>query len=224
MDTQVEAQRILESLIQDSDLGPYVDSLPIPKPHRGTGPIRLIILGQDPTVKNANSRKSIRTVLNLDKRGSLRNYLAGICEQLSVDIDKNVYATNVVKNFFMDPPTEINEIDVLQKSTPLWFPLLRKELDDYDGVPIISLGEPVLGLLVRPPAVQKVRHYWGYVANWQDDNHGPLHRVESSESTLDRPIYPFPHQPSATKRFYAARQGEYVAYVRDTNPSLGQSG
>ena len=40
------------------------------QPYIGNDDIRLIIIGQDPTVKNINSIKKIETTLNLDKKRS----------------------------------------------------------------------------------------------------------------------------------------------------------
>jgi len=38
----------------------------IPKPFHGAGGIRLLIIGQDPTVQRKESRDDIKVVLNLD--------------------------------------------------------------------------------------------------------------------------------------------------------------
>ena len=69
---ETKAATILEQLTRDGRLGRYVDaSLPIPRPYRGSGEIRLIVLGQDPTIKDATQRSAIQVVLNLDKNGSV---------------------------------------------------------------------------------------------------------------------------------------------------------
>ena len=76
------ANAILESLSDDLQIKPYIDfSLPIPSVFRGCGEIKLIFLGQDPTVKSEKSRRSIITVLNLNKKGQLRSYLEKICSK-----------------------------------------------------------------------------------------------------------------------------------------------
>ena len=121
---------IFEQLKQDIRLGRYVDgTLPVPKPYRGSGAIRLIVLGQDPTVKNPQGRKAIKTVLNLDINRSIRAYLACVCDGLGIQIAENVYATNLYKNFFIRPPTQITEIDVFQEFRDAWLPLLKSELE-----------------------------------------------------------------------------------------------
>ena len=82
---EARANHIFDQLKQDESLGRYVDgTLPIPKPYHGTGEIRLIVLGQDPTVKNPQGRKTIKTVLNLDRNRSVRAYLAGVCNGLGI--------------------------------------------------------------------------------------------------------------------------------------------
>jgi hypothetical protein len=205
---------ILEQLGTCPTVARYVDPRPMPTPFLGSGQVRLIVLGQDPTVRHAASRDAIKTVLNLDRQGALRSYIDRIVSGLGLDLETHAYATNVVKNFFTEPPTSITEIDVLRESARHWMPLLRDELADSPGVPIVSLGEPVLRLLVGRPASQKVGHYWGYTKGWRSGDRGPFSRVEAGSSVVGRTIYPFPHQPSIRKRFYSDRFDEYVKYVR----------
>ncbi len=93
-------QQTIQQLSQNRRLGQYVDgTLSIPQPYRGLGVIRLIVVGQDPTVKDAEGRKVIRTALNLDRNGSVRAYLEGVCRELGIRLAENVYATNLYKNF-----------------------------------------------------------------------------------------------------------------------------
>ena len=70
-------------------------------------------------MKNPDSRRRIRTVLNLNKSGALRNYLSRVCEGLGLNLDENLYATNYLKNFFVSPPTKIAEIDIFQVFGPM---------------------------------------------------------------------------------------------------------
>jgi len=91
--------------------------------------------GQDPTVKNEKSRASITQVLNLNKLGNLYNYLSRICSGLHLDLEKNIYATNYLKNFFIVPPTQIKGISIFNEFAPYWLPMLREELAEFTHTP-----------------------------------------------------------------------------------------
>ena len=209
------ANEILGVLVSDPELGPFADqSLPIPKVFRGTGKIKLVILGQDPTVKNEASRKRIKTVLNLDKNNSLRRYLVEVCTGLGLDLDENVYATNYFKNFFIKPPTQIDEIDVFTAFAPYWLPILKEEIAEFPEVPLITLGEPLLGAVVRLNASPKVRDYWGYNSGWKVGVTEPFSHLEQDMNVLKRMSFPFPHQPSIQKQFYRERIGWYIDFVK----------
>jgi hypothetical protein len=96
------------------------------------GKIRLIVIGQDPTVKNEASRETIETVLNLDKQhSSLYNYISLICEKLGLDLPQHVYFTNYAKNFFTHPSTQIVECNLLHEVSQYWLPLLQEELSIF---------------------------------------------------------------------------------------------
>ena len=61
-------EETLRRLKTDAEIGKYVDdSWPIPPPFSGGGPVRLVILGQDPTVNLQESRRTVGAVLNLDR-------------------------------------------------------------------------------------------------------------------------------------------------------------
>jgi hypothetical protein len=214
---EARANSILEQLKQDEWLGQYVDgTLSIPKPYHGSGKIKLIVLGQDPTVKAVRSRKTIKTVLNLDRKGSVRAYLAGVCNDLGLQLAENVYATNLYKNFFIHPPTQIAEIDVFQEFLGFWLPLLKDELEPFPGVPVITLGEPVLAPLVGENVSIKVRDYWGYMPEWREGKDKSFQYIRAADNQLNHMVFPFPHQPSLRKEFYKARLRDYVAFVKAT--------
>ena len=209
------ANHIFERLKQDKRLGRYVDeTLPVPSPYRGSGAIKLIVLGQDPTVKNPEGRRAIITVLNLDRNRSVRAYLAGVCNGLGIQIAENVYATNLYKNFFIHPPTKITEIDVFQEFRDAWLPLLKDELEAFADIPVITLGEPLLAPLVGENVSAKVRVYWGYTPEWKAGRVKPFGYIRAADNQLNRTIFPFPHQPSLRKLFYKARMSDYVSFVK----------
>jgi hypothetical protein len=89
-----QSRAALSRLEQLEAIRSFVETgLPIPRPYLGSGEIRLVIIGQDPTVQQQQQRAGIKTVLNLDKRGGLNTYLAQLCQDLGLSL-ANVYATN----------------------------------------------------------------------------------------------------------------------------------
>lgn len=142
----------------DSEGNPVDMNLDPIYPFKGSDDIKLIIIGQYPTIKNEKQRGKIKTTLNLDKGGSLKTYITRICDSLGIKLE-NVYATNIFKYFYSDPPAK--RIEVLRKHLDINLKLLMKELESYPNIPVITLGEPVLQLLSNKPD-DKVRSYWGY--------------------------------------------------------------
>ena len=214
-DIEVEANQILTQMMQSERFAKYVDAtLPIPKPFRGSGTIKLIVLGQDPTVENPAGRKSITTVLNLDKNGPVRTYLTKVCDHLGIQIAENVYATNLYKNFFVCQPTRITEVDIFQTFIHLWLPILLREISQFADVPILALGEPILAPLVKEKASAKIRDYWGYTPGWKEGRTNPFKFIEAENNLLGRTIFPFPHQPSLRKQFYKERMVDYTLFMK----------
>lgn len=222
--TSQSVSRTFEQLKQHPQLGKYVDpSLPIPAPFTGTGEIKLIVLGQDPTVKNAAVLKDINTVLNLDKKKNLYHYVNKICLALGLSLQENIYATNILKNFFIKPPTQIKEIDIFAAFLPYWLPVLMEELAQYPDIPVVTLGEPLLGMVVNEHGDPKVRSYWGYRPRRKEGDRKPFSYLHPEHNILKRRVYPLPHQPSFyTKRFYYERFDEYVSTVKINPPTLSQ--
>ena len=213
-----KAQHLQEQLEKNPNLSPYIDQhYPIPDIFLGTGDIRLVIIGQDPTVKNPSSRGQIKVVLNLDKKGSVRAYISQICEEFKLELDKNVYATNLFKNFFVRPPTQIKECDILDIFSQYWLPLLREELKMFPNVPIITLGEPLLRVLLIDRSKARVRKYWDYKQGWQVNKANrptAFSFVVPKDNKLGRMLFPFPHQPSLIKKFYTCTLREYLNYMK----------
>ena len=209
------AGKVLISLGSNPHLGSYVDiTLPIPRIHQGYGNIRLVILGQDPTVKRAKSRARIKTVLNLDRKNALRRYLERMCKELGLSLDENVYATNYIKNFFIKHPTQIKEIDIFEVFAPHWLPLLQVELSEFPDVPVITLGERLLEAIVIEGASPKMRDYWGYTSGWKSDETGLFKYLHPENNILNRAVFPFSHQPSIGKQFYKERASGYIDFVK----------
>jgi uracil-DNA glycosylase len=177
--------------------------------------IRLIIIGQDPTVKNEQSRETINTVLNLDNpRCSLYQYVSLLCKGLGLDLYQHVYATNYINNFFIRPPTQIKEEpNLLKEFGQYWLPLLQEELSFFPSQPIVTLGEPLLKALSIEPKNALLRRYWGYTPDWPNSQAVFL-SVSPEENILGRRFFPFPHQPSLRKRFYNTRFQSYLEFMK----------
>lgn len=178
--------------------------LPVICPFRGSSETKLIILGQDPTVKNIESRRKIDVTLNLDKKNALRKYVVEICEYLNINIE-NVYATNLFKYFYTVPPA--NTLNVLEEHLTENLNILKDELKEFSSyVPIITLGQPVLQLLTSRETF--VRNFWDYNKKTKlTNNHFSLCSAENNK--LDKGFFPFPHQPSyIRKEFYKKKYKE----------------
>jgi uracil-DNA glycosylase len=184
----------------------------IPAVHRGSGKIKLIIIGQDPTVKNKASRKNITSVLGLNRPGKMQRYVFGICERLNVDPLNELYATNLFKNFFEEPPD--HDSDVLHKFYQFWFPVLEEELSRYRNIPVITLGDKVIQFISKENPDNLVRNYWGYTEDWHLGGCNLLKHIPPDENLLGKPVFPFPRQPSIIKEFYASRLDRYIDYIR----------
>lgn len=96
MDIFAEALKIRDSLTDyeenhiDTNLAPVL-------PFKGNDRIKLIVIGQDPTITEVKERGKIKTTLKLDAPGPLRRYIESICRGLEITIE-NVYATNLFKD------------------------------------------------------------------------------------------------------------------------------
>lgn len=87
---------ILDSILQN-DIDFSHDFIPPFSKADKTSKIKLVFIGQDPTVRRKESRGEINATLNLDKENSLKTYLKKVCEILEIDLYKEVYATNLYK-------------------------------------------------------------------------------------------------------------------------------
>ena len=204
-----EIKKIFEQLTDEKDNPISKDFGFVPPFNKDGKDIRLVIIGQDPTIRNEEQRKHISVTLNLDKSGSLRKYVEEICSGLNINLS-NVYATNIFKYFYTLPPAQTFE--VLEKHLSPNLILLEKEMSNYPNSPIITLGEPVLKLLVNKKS--KVRDYWGY----DEKTHKStkiFKCVLPEENKLNRVIFPFCHQPSLRKDFYKENLNQYIKFVKE---------
>src|SRR5205085_1285588 len=119
-------------------------------------------------------------VLNLNRGGSLRTYMVNLCHDLHIDLDQHVYATNACKCFFTEKPTTIRNrdgVDVLAETAHFWLPLLADELAHFPNAFIISLGQPVLEMLIQPEYLRPMGTYWGYDPRWGEGIHLPMYAI-----------------------------------------------
>jgi uracil-DNA glycosylase len=210
-------------LLSRTEIADFVDTRwPLPRPFLGSGDIRLIIVGQDPTIAQEKNRRHMHTVLNLDKKRGMWTYLEQLCLRLELSLAENVYATNACKNFFVLQPKSIKDkydIDVLAASAPVWLPVLKEELAAFPKAMVVSLGEPVLAMLVRKSFSRELKYYWGYDSQWKLGNKNNMQVVTADQSMIERPFHPFAHHQTWINRqgFYHLKFNEYLAYVRHYN-------
>lgn len=203
--------------LERSEIAEYIDSTLIPPdPFRGASEIKLIVLGQDPTVHDPMHRKNLKVTLLLNQPGRLRKYIEDICNGLDINLDKNVYATNLLKNFFTVPPDKLNKSNpnFYKKAAEYWIPLLRDEFKEFENVPVLSLGQPVLNCLMKTPDQTFIRYYWGFEREGEYGSH--FGYVEPNENVLSRVIFPFPHLPGRSHKIYQKQQFDsYLKFMKN---------
>ena len=212
----IEADKVI-NILTNSEISAYIDtSLTPPDPFRGKGKIRLIVLGQDPTVQNPKYRKEIKITLLLNQPGGLRTYLEKVCTALDIDLDENIYATNLLKNFFTVPPDSLrkNDPQFFRKAADHWIPLLKEEeIEEFENVPILPLGEPVLNCLTKSPNRILIRNYWGYEGPGRYGQN--FDYIKPTENIISRVVFPFPHITGLRHKFYKQQMSGYLAFMKE---------
>lgn len=186
----IKAQKIRRQILADSVLANDIDNdlEIIPAPFKGKHEIKIIIIGQDPTVRDKKTRPSINTVLMLNNPNSnLFQYINTMTLKLNLTLD-NIYATNFYKCFFSFPPADDERI--FTRHFRYWFDLLMEEINTFPDAGIITLGEQVLKQLIHTGNNQ-VNYFWDYLGNIQSG--GKYKPVEANCNLLNRKIYPLPH-------------------------------
>jgi hypothetical protein len=130
-------------------------------------------------------------------------------------LDTNIYATNLLKNFFTVPPDKLREIDLhfFQKTADFWIPLLREEIEGFKNVPILPLGEPVLNCLTIGQDRVLIRNYWGYEGPAQYGKNFDF--IKPIENVLSRAVFPFPHLPGLKHKIYRQQMNGYLAFMKE---------
>jgi len=210
----IEVKKVINKLVS-SEISSYIDSsLTPPDPFRGGGEIKLIVLGQDPTVHNPKHRKKLKVALLLNQPGRLRTYVEDICKGLDIELDENIYATNLLKNFFTAPPDTLRKKNpqLFRKAADYWIPLLREEIKEFENVPILPLGEPVLNCLTKSEERILIRNFWGYEGPGQYGKNFAY--MKPTENILSRVVFPFPHLPGKSHKIYQQQFDSYLAFMR----------
>ena len=172
--------------------------------------VKLIFIGQDPTVRNRKSREKIKTTLNLDKENSLKKYLKTVCDIMQVDIEKEIYATNLYKCFFNKPPAD--DQTILTRQFKIWMDLLINELSVLKNTFVVTLGEPLINQLIHTNS-KKVKDYWDYTGKTKSGKNFKCN--EPYENYLQRRIYPIAHQPTWNRnKFYKTYLNDYLEYIK----------
>jgi uracil-DNA glycosylase len=210
----IKVKNVIDKLASSEISSYIVSSRTPPIPFCGRGEIKLIILGQDPTVQDPEYREKIKVTLLLDQPGGLRTYLDKVCKALDIDLDKNIYATNLLKNFFTVPPDTLRKKDpqFFRKAADYWIPLLKEEIEEFEKVPIMPLGEPVLNCLTNSPNWVLIRNYWGYEKPAQYGRNFGF--IKSTKNVLSRVIFPFPHLPGLKHKIYKQQFDGYLSFMK----------
>lgn len=210
----IQTRKIIATLAKSEIKSHINTSYAPPAPFCGRGKIKLIILGQDPTVRNPEHQKKLKTVLVLDHDGRLRRYVQKVCKGLDIDLDENVYATNLLKNVFTVRPDTMHKKDpqFFGKAAAHWIPLLEAEIEEFRNVPVLTLGEPVLNSLTRSPDRVLIRYYWGFEAPGKyGRNFG---YIKPTENVLARFVFPFPHIPGLSHPIYRQQMDGYLSFMK----------
>lgn len=208
-----KSAQILKSLSTNPHIGTYIDNRPLPKIFQGTRKPKIVLLGQDPTAKTKKGNKEVKTVLNLDWDNAFRDYIITTCDKLGIEFEKDVYATNYIKNFFRKPPHKFKNTNVIKEFSPQWLPLLEYEISSFPKAPIFAIGDAFIEEITTGSMDSKVRTYWGYTPRWKKGIFKPLKRIEPSENIFKRVIFPFPNEYSVTKQFYIENLDKYLDFV-----------
>ncbi len=191
---------------------------PIPPFWQRNEEVKVILVGQDPTIRNRSKRRNITATLNLDKKGPLRSYVEKIISPLRISF-QNIYATNLFKYFYSLPPSE--SICILESHLPENLKVLLGEIEMFPRASIILLGEPVLQLIAKEHTKDhnRMTYFWNYNFKTKvSDKNFKL--LQGRDNHLKRDTFPFPHQPSISKAFYKTTLPAYVDFLRTNNEGI----
>ncbi len=132
-----------------------------------------------------------------------------------INRDKNIYATNLLKNFFTIPPDKWNKEDpqFSKKAAEYWIPLLKEEIEEFKNIPVLTLGEPVLNCLTKTQDEILIRYSWGFEGPAQYGQ--KFGYIKPLENVLARVIFPFPHLPGLRHPIYQKQMDGYLKFMKE---------
>lgn len=209
-----------DGLMNDSRLVGDIDfNIEFIPPYSGAhniSDVKMVIIGQDPTIqgngKQKDRQKKISSTLDLEnKKSPLLRYCKDITNFFGIDIEKEVYATNLCKCVFKEKPAYNG---VLNKHAIHWLPLLKDELSYFsDDTIIVSLGQPLLQQLVKSKN-NLLKLYWGYKGN--SESNLLFNYIEPKDNYIKKRIFPLAHQPTAIRKgFYKHYQNNYLEFIKN---------
>ena len=117
----------------------------LPKPFRGTKPIKGIVLGADPTYLKDNGKFVF--VFGLEKENS--PFFRGILKNLNqVGLSlENIYVQNLIKNYFK---RETSKNAIWGECASLWLNNLKDELDSqfHRDIPLFVTADRILRVVI----------------------------------------------------------------------------
>ena len=165
-------------------------------------------------MRNLQYRKKVSVTLLLDRPGRIRTYLERICSGLGISLEQNIYATNLLKNFFTQPPDQIRQEkpEFIKQISDFWMPLLIQEIEDFENVPVLTLGEPVFNCVTNTHDLILIRNFWGYEGPGKNGKNFQYLSMECN--VLNRVIFPFPHIHGIEQKFYQDQIKNYLDYMK----------
>ena len=99
---------------------------------------------------------------------------------------------------------------IISKYVEYWLPVLEEEIKEYEDVPILTLGQPILKFLVNEDVKNELKFYWGY--NSENSNRD-FKIIEKNDNKLNRIIIPFPHVTTKNNSFYKDEFDNYCEFI-----------
>lgn len=122
----------------------------LPIPYKGTGKLKAILLGADPTnngTKDKKGLKEIKTVFGIGEYAEFFRPQETNLKQINLD-KENLYIQNVCRNYFKEETSKNKHWSEVAK---LWMKFLKEELDTLDPemkLPVLATSEVIMKVLV----------------------------------------------------------------------------